>query len=126
MPKRSLNSSVMKWPDREQVDGAFRSLVADLCGRQNVRGIGYLGSYARRDWGVGSDLDVVAVVSDDGAVEAVRDELTDLLLQLPVPADVSVLTSSRLTTIRDAGTRYYRVLRDETVWVCGGLRSAVH
>ncbi|MFW5786167.1 MAG: nucleotidyltransferase domain-containing protein [bacterium] len=114
----------MKWPDRKQVDEAFRRLVAGLCGRQNIQGIGYVGSYARGDWGVGSDLDVVAVVSTEDAVSVVRDELTDLLLELPVPADLSVLTPSRLERIRAAETRYYRVVCNETVWACGGLTAA--
>jgi len=29
-----------------------------------IRRIGYLGSYARGDWGVGSDLDVIVIVDD--------------------------------------------------------------
>jgi hypothetical protein len=29
-----------------------------------IRRIGYLGLYARGDWGVGSDLDVIAIVDD--------------------------------------------------------------
>ena len=53
--------------------------------------IGYIGSYARGDWGVGSDVDLVVVVS--------RSEVPDLrraaefdATDLPVPADVLVYT----------------------------------
>lgn len=63
MPTRSLNSSVLKWPDRETVDRAVLKWAARASARhpELVR-LGYFGSYARGDWGVGSDIDLVAVV----------------------------------------------------------------
>jgi hypothetical protein len=65
MPVRSLNSSVLKWPDRGQVDGAVRAWAACLATAYHelVRA-GYFGSYARNDWGVGSDIDLVLVVRE--------------------------------------------------------------
>src|SRR5207247_237446 len=63
MPVRSLNSSVLVWPDRAQVDRAARVWAEAVArDRSDVQRIGYFGSYARGDWGVGSDLDLVAVV----------------------------------------------------------------
>ena len=68
MPVRSSNSSVLVWPDRTIVDRAVRAWAAAAAARRgDVRRIGYFGSYARGDWGVGSDLDLVAIV--DAAVE---------------------------------------------------------
>ena len=64
MPVRSLSSPVLKWPDRGQVDAAVRAWVARVArahDEQLVRA-GYFGSYARDDWGVGSDVDLVLVV----------------------------------------------------------------
>lgn len=60
MPVRSLRSSVLKWPGRAVVDQAVRqwaSVVAQT--RDDVLAVAYLGSYARGDWEVGSDLDLL-------------------------------------------------------------------
>jgi hypothetical protein len=55
MPVRSLTSPVHIWPDRGQVDTAVRSWGAALqrSGPAVLR-VGYFGSYARGNWGVGS------------------------------------------------------------------------
>ena len=68
MPVRSLNSSVFKWPDHATVDKAVRSWAqAEAKRHPELQRLGYFGSYARGDWGVGSDLDLVAVVDVDEA-----------------------------------------------------------
>lgn len=55
MPVRSLRSSVLKWPDRAQVDAAVREWAAQVAlSRPEVVRIGYFGSYARGDWGWGA------------------------------------------------------------------------
>ncbi len=60
MPVRSLNSSVLKWPSRKTVDRAVRSWTAEqVQQRPEIVRLGYFGSYARGDWGVGSDLDLI-------------------------------------------------------------------
>lgn len=63
MPVRSSTSSVLVWPDPEKVDRAAREWAQGEAPRhpELVR-LGYFGSYATGDWGVGSDLDLVAVV----------------------------------------------------------------
>jgi hypothetical protein len=63
MPVRSLNSSVLRWPDAKEVDQAVRQWAREM-GRQRpeMPRAGYFGSYARGDWGAGSDLDVVILV----------------------------------------------------------------
>ena len=61
MPTRSLSSPVLKWPDRQSVDRAVRRWAENVVQqRQDVVRIGYFGSYARGDWGVGSDLAMYA------------------------------------------------------------------
>ena len=55
--------------------------------RPDLLRIGYFGSYARGDWGVGSDLDLIAVVTDISIPfeeRFVEWDLTDL----PVPAEI--------------------------------------
>lgn len=92
MPVRLLNSSVLKWPDPASVGTVLRAW-AEAIGRERpgVNRVGYFGSYARGDWGVGSDLDVVIVVdhADEPFVSrGAKWDVTDL----PVPADVLVYT----------------------------------
>lgn len=116
MPVRSLSSSVFKWPDAEAVVTAFRAWVADAArSRTDVVRIGYFGSYARGDWGVGSDLDVVIVIErTDLPFErrAVEWDLADL----PVPADVLVYTEDEWRRMEhDLG--FVRTAAREAVWV---------
>src|SRR5438093_13247861 len=63
MPVRSLNSSVLVWPNRAQVDRAVRDWANRIVAEhRDVRRLGYFGSYARGDRGVGSDLALIAGV----------------------------------------------------------------
>ena len=65
MPVRSLSSPVLKWPHKGEVDQAARRWAGELAARHpEVVRIGYFGSYARDDWGVGSDLDLIAIVKE--------------------------------------------------------------
>jgi predicted nucleotidyltransferase len=92
MPVRSLNSAVFKWPDRETVLAAARTWAAALRQRDpTVAQIVCIGSYARADWGVGSDLDVIVFLtqSDLSALERSRRYHPD---EVPVPADLWVYT----------------------------------
>ena len=64
MPVRSLNSRVLKWPDAAAVDTAARRWAGELAAREpEITRVGYFGSYARGDWGVGSDLDLVVLLA---------------------------------------------------------------
>ncbi|MGD9546182.1 MAG: nucleotidyltransferase domain-containing protein [Candidatus Krumholzibacteriia bacterium] len=96
MPVRSLTSSVLRWPDLLRV--------------------GYFGSYARGNWGVGSDLDLVLIVShaDRPFIERARQwDATGL----PVPADVIVYTPDEWDAVLARGDRFARVMADELTWV---------
>jgi uncharacterized protein len=92
MPVRSLNSSVLRWPDRDQVRRAAREwAIRVAAARPEVCRIGYFGSYARGDWGVGSDLDLVVLV--DATAEPFELRPLDYdTSALPVPADLLVYT----------------------------------
>lgn len=116
MPVRSLNSRVLKWPGRAQVDAAVRALAARLAAShpQLVR-FGYFGSYARGDWGPGSDVDLVAVVRR--ARRPFEERPLDFDLgKLPVPAELLVYTVDEWEAAAAAG-RFRRGLEKETVWV---------
>lgn len=119
MPVRSLRSSVLAWPDARAVDEAVRAWARQVgLARAGVRRIGYFGSYARGDWGVGSDVDLVIVVAESELPferRAVEWDLTGL----PVPADVLVYTEGEWEAL-DPRSRMGRTLREETVWAYGG------
>lgn len=116
MPVRSLNSPVLKWPRREQVDAAVRALAARLAAShpELVR-FGYFGSYARGDWGPGSDLDLVAVVRRSQRPFAER-ALDFDLGKLPVSAELLVYTLQEWQAASSWG-RFLRRVEKETVWV---------
>ncbi|MBI4875367.1 MAG: nucleotidyltransferase domain-containing protein [Acidobacteria bacterium] len=116
MPVRSLNSSVLAWPDGQTVDRAVRCWAGEQIRlHPELLRLGYFGSYARGDWGVGSDLDLVAVVeSSDEPFErrAARWDVT----ALPVPAEILVYTSEEWDAL-PANTRFARTLQQVTVWI---------
>jgi hypothetical protein len=77
--------------------------------------IGYFGSYARGDWGVGSDLDLIIVVENSELPFEQRSVEWDTT-SLPVPADVLVYARAEWRAL-DPGLRFTRTLQQETVWL---------
>jgi predicted nucleotidyltransferase len=123
MPVRSLRSSVLKWPRVEEVDRAARAWARTLAENDSsVVAIGYFGSYARGDWGVGSDLDLVIVRNEvDG--NSTRGAAQERRLEsLPVSTDVLDYDADEWRRLMASDRRLARVLRDETVWLIGGDR----
>ncbi|MDR7421226.1 MAG: nucleotidyltransferase domain-containing protein [Armatimonadota bacterium] len=117
MPVRSSRSSVLKWPDRETVDRAIREWAAAVTRqRQDVLAIAYVGSYARGDWGVGSDVDLLIVVAASEQPFH-RRALEFDTRALPVPADVLVYTVAEWRTMARGEGRLWRVAEQEGVWV---------
>ena len=115
MPSRSLNSSVMRWPDAAAVSDALASWAARARREHpELIRVGYVGSYARGDWGVGSDLDVVLVVSRSGVPFAERAAEWDLT-SLPVPTDVFVYTADELESL--VSSRFRQILEHEAAWL---------
>ncbi|MBZ5638199.1 MAG: nucleotidyltransferase domain-containing protein [Acidobacteriia bacterium] len=124
MPVRSLTSSVLRWPDGAAVDAAVRAWAAAETPRHpGILSLGYFGSYARGDSGVGSDLDLVAVVgAADEPFE--RRALSWDLYPLPVPADLLVYTRDEWSRMASGDSRFARTLRAETVWIFGTVPGA--
>ena len=116
MPVRSLRSSVLTWPDAHTIDHTVRCWVDKVVAhRQDVLRIGYFGSYARGDWGVGSDLDLVIVVeSSEQPFE--RRGIEWEVSELPVPADILVYTQAEWDFLSQQ-SRFYQTLMREAVWV---------
>jgi predicted nucleotidyltransferase len=86
-----------------------------LQNRKDVLRIGYFGSYARKDWGVGSDLDVVIILESSEEPFERRGAKWDLT-ELPVPADVLIYTKEEWGLLRQEG-RFYKTVMQEAVWV---------
>ena len=116
MPVRSLSSSVLRWPDKTsvlQALGRWAQLVAQE--QTEVEQIGYFGSCARGNWGVGSDVDLIIVVS--AAPEPFeRRGAKWKLTELPVPADVFTYTREEMNALLLQEDLYRRKL-PEAVWV---------
>lgn len=117
MPVRSLSSSVLKWPDPARVERELRAWAErEHEQRPELLRLGYFGSYARGDAGVGSDLDLVAVVQE--SVEAFqRRSIGWDLGPLPVPAEIIVYTKQEWDNLLAEGGRFATMLRDEVVWI---------
>jgi predicted nucleotidyltransferase len=116
MPVRSLSSSVLKWPDAKAVDHAIRIWAEKIARkRKDILRIGYFGSYARGDWGVGSDLDVIILLESSEEPFERRGAKWDLT-ELPVPADWLIYTEREWASLNREG-RFYKTVMQETVWV---------
>ena len=119
MPVRSLTSPVLRWPDAAHV---VREVSA-WAERERTRHpellrLGYFGSYARGVAGVGSDLDLVAIVRSSAEPFEGRSIAWDLT-GLPVPAEILIYTEAEWADLQHAAGRFARMLRDEAVWVWG-------
>ncbi len=116
MPVRSLTSRVLKWPDAQSVHLAVREWARRVARESSdVLRIGYFGSYARGDWGVGSDVDLVIIVRGSGLPFERRATAWDAT-RLPVPADVVVYTEEEWEGLTVQGGFCGSVMR-EAVWV---------
>lgn len=117
MPVRSLSSPVFKWPDRAQVHEALCTWVDALVDQQpDVRMVGYIGSYARGDWGVGSDVDLIVVVDNDDTPFLDRTISLDFT-EIPVPVDVLTYTASEWDKLINRGGKFSETIKTEIVWI---------
>ncbi len=119
MPVRSLNSVVFKWPDRDAVLEAARAWAQSIGRRDpDVRAIAVVGSYARGDWGVGSDLDVLVLIGDADLSPVERRRRYEPT-EVPVPADVWVYTPSEWAAMVEHSPHLYARLERERIDILG-------
>ena len=118
MPVRSLSSSVARWPDALTVREAVVAWAKEIGARApEVLAIGYFGSYARGDWGVGSDVDLLLVVEDSPLPFTRRASQWDTTV-LPVPAEeLLVYTKDEWELLKRQGGRFYQTVMREAVWI---------
>jgi predicted nucleotidyltransferase len=116
MCAKSLNSSVVKWPDAQNVERALREWAQTLAEQHpEILRLGYIGSYARGGWGVGSDVDVLLIVAQANLPFDQRAAAWDTN-PLPVPVDLLVYTLDEWQHLpRDS--RFVQVVEREARWV---------
>ncbi|MBW6394193.1 MAG: nucleotidyltransferase domain-containing protein [Thermus sp.] len=115
MPVKSLSSAVLRWPSREEVEGALQAWMV----RHPIPGLlalGYFGSYARGDYGVGSDLDLLLVV-ESSSLPSWQRALSLPLEELPVPAEALVYTLAEWQALPERSPRFAETLRREVRWL---------
>ncbi|PZC53072.1 MULTISPECIES: nucleotidyltransferase family protein [unclassified Mesotoga] len=116
MPVRLLNSSVMKWPSKEAVVESLAKWSEALKRDSNILSIGYFGSYARGDNGVGSDLDVIIIMEDSKVPFGKRGIEWDLAM-LPVPVDLLIYTLDEWNELNKELSYFIKRLREEVKWI---------
>lgn len=115
MPVRSLTSPVLKWPEPQKVIQALKHWVEKIVKSQaGIVQIGYFGSFAKGNWGVGSDLDLVIIVDRTDKSFEMRSGLFDTL-ELPVPVDILVYTFEEWNL--NHTNKFFQTLDNEAVWV---------
>ncbi len=116
MPVRLLSSSVLKWANREEVLQSAKKWAEEIAKQKpEVLRVGCFGSYARGDWGVGSDIDLLIIVAHSDKPFIYR--ATDFdATSLPVPADVLVYTQTEWEQLQHSG-RFGERLQGETIWL---------
>ncbi len=75
--------------------------------------IGYFGSYARGDWGMGSDVDLLGIVTASAEPFARRSRDFDVV-HLSVPADMLAYTENEWVCMKRRGRR---IAGQTVIWV---------
>lgn len=101
MPVRSLNSAVLKWPDREEVLSRAGKLASRAAGSDSsIKMIIAYGSITEpQRWGVGSDLDLILVVAETDRPFIERSGYYDFGSP-GVPVDMTVYTVEEFQKLR--------------------------
>ena len=117
MPLRSLSSSVFRWPDARKTEKALRNwLKKYIKTKPGVLRVGVVGSYARNDWSMGSDLDLIVILKECDQPFWRRASEWDITA-LPVPTDLLIYTEAEWQEMKKRGGRFaYTVVR-EAVWI---------
>ncbi|MCS6949253.1 MAG: nucleotidyltransferase domain-containing protein [Armatimonadota bacterium] len=103
---------MLKWLDAETVLNAVEAWAKHTFARHpEVVCIGLFGSYARGDWGVGSDIDLVVVVHDTATPFVERARYFDTS-DLPLSTDLLVYTQAEWEKMLREGRFAQRIERE--------------
>lgn len=125
MPPPSSSGSVLRWPSAEDVleqAGEWARRQAE--GHPEVEAVGVFGSYGRGDAGVGSDLDLVLVLSecDLPVWERLRPWDTSAL---PLATDLLVYSRQEWDTLPEWNPTFAATLQRDLRWLWLGQESWV-
>jgi predicted nucleotidyltransferase len=110
---------VLRWPDGDQVHKSVVGWTEQLLKtRTDVVLVGYFGSYARNEWGPGSDLDIL-VVLEDSPLPFGKRSLGHGILDLPVSVDLLVYTVREFHDLGKHSAMFHERLMKEAVWTYG-------
>jgi HEPN domain-containing protein len=117
MPVRSLSSSALKWPEIHKVHEALCTWAyRQALYRPEILQVGYIGSNARGDWGVGSDLDLILII-ESSEEPFWRRALDFNFKEIPVPVDFLVYTQQEWYEMAMQPDLFYRTVQSEAAWV---------
>lgn len=116
MQKKSLNFYKIKWFEKKDIENALKKWANKILSQhKNILKIGYFGSYAKGNWNVGSDIDILIIVESSSEPFYKRSLLFDTL-ELPIPADLFVYTESELIQLKDS--KFVKeVVKEEVIWI---------
>jgi hypothetical protein len=108
---------VLKWPSHEEVKNVLRQWInKQMTTHPEVIQLGYFGSLAKGNWGVGSDLDLIVIIQDSSIPFEKRPVGWDFDM-LPVPTDMLIYTMKEWQHMRKKGGRFVEMIEKEAVWL---------
>ncbi|PMQ01783.1 MAG: hypothetical protein CBR30_03690 [Dictyoglomus sp. NZ13-RE01] len=117
MPVRSLNSSVLKWADHKKIEEELKNWINNVVReKRGIIKIGYFGSYARGDYGVGSDLDLIIILESSSLPFEKRGIDWDTT-KFSVPVDLLIYTIDEWKKLEEENSPFYKKVSREIVWV---------
>jgi predicted nucleotidyltransferase len=106
MPVRSLNSSILKWPNKKEVLSYLKIWAKKIKNKKpEIIKIGYFGSYAKNNYGVGSDLDLVIILKETNIPFIYRAKEFDTT-SLPTCVDVLIYTEKEWEKLSSSFKKY--------------------
>ena len=119
MPVRSFNSPSLKWPERAEVVAGLRQWAErQRASHPELLRVGYFGSLNDGvRYGIGSDADVVAVVTHSSREHWWERPLDfDPTDDIPVDVDLFVYTDEEFARLLARGDAFARVMQ-HVVWL---------
>jgi uncharacterized protein len=106
MPVRSLNSAILKWPEKQKVLSEAKVWAKSTgLNDNNILMIYCIGSICSDTWGVGSDLDIVIILKKT-TVPFISRACSYETSAISVPVDLLVYTESEITKLSNGKSRF--------------------
>ena len=118
MPVTSLTSVKIRPVDAATVTDALKKWAEKLRSNNSaIKAVGYFGSYAKKTFAPGSDLDVI-IVLEESPFPRFFDRIPDLYPQsFPVGVDIFAYTVEEINKMKSRKNSWIEHILDETIWV---------